>query len=73
MKVLIDLKEIPTTCSGCPFYSNVPYTCHSERGTEAHCSLGYMHGDMRDVDFNSLSRRDKRYSDCQIENNIIKD
>lgn len=70
VRVEIELKELPTACSKCPFYSNRPYTCHNERGTEAHCSLGYMHGDMRDLDFKSAKYKEEKYSGCRLEFNI---
>jgi len=69
--VLLKLKEIPKTCASCPFYSEPAYTCHNERGNEAHCALGYMHGDMRDVSFRRGKLEGTRYSGCQLENNKI--
>ena len=73
IRVEIELKEIPTACSKCPFYSNREYRCHNERGTEARCSLGYMHGDMRDLNFYSDRYREEKYSGCMLEFNVIND
>lgn len=39
----------PVNCKECPMFSQVPYTCHNERGYEARCMMGYMENkDMRD-------------------------
>jgi hypothetical protein len=74
MRVALEIKEIPKTCGTCPFYRNEDYRCHNERGTEAHCLLGYMVGkDMRDVDFKSTRYVHERYAGCRIEDNIIED
>lgn len=74
IRVALEIKKIPKTCSECPFYRNEPYTCHNERGTEAHCLLGYMsHKDMRDVDFRGPCLKNERFSNCLIEANIIQD
>lgn len=73
VRVEIELKELPKACSKCPFYSNRNYTCHNERGTEAHCALGYMTGDMRDVNFNSPRYENERYSGCRLKFNVIPD
>ena len=32
----------PVNCKECPMFSQVPYTCHNERGYEARCMMGYM-------------------------------
>lgn len=73
VRIAIELKELPKSCGKCPFYSNRPYTCHNERGTEAHCSLGFMHGDMRDVDFKSPRFETAIYGGCMLEFNVIND
>ena len=52
----------PTTCGECPFYSEVPYECHNERGNEAQCSMEFMDDDdMRDKSF-----KDKLYDGCGL-------
>ena len=71
MKIVIEIEEIPTSCSTCPFYTNVPYRCHNEIGNQAYCYLGYMHEDMRDVDFYTPRLKTERYSNCQLEDNIL--
>jgi len=68
--VAIQLKEIPKSCDECKFYSNVPYRVHNESGTEAHCDLGYMNGDMRDVNFRT-THKGELYSGCRIKDNVI--
>ena len=67
VEVIIKLKEYPNSCGTCPFYSEPEYRCHNERGNEAHCALGYMHGDMRDVSFRTGRHAGEKYSGCQLE------
>jgi len=70
--VEIQVKEEPTACSKCPFYRNRPYTCHNERGTEAHCFLGYMTGDMRDSDYlKNPHLVNTKYPGCRLEYKIL--
>jgi hypothetical protein len=64
--VAVTLKELPTKCGECKFYSEGTYTCHNERGKEPHCALGYMNGDMRDQSY-----KDSLYFDCRLKDNII--
>jgi hypothetical protein len=42
-------------------------------GDESKCSLGYMTGDMRDVNMYTDRNREKRYFNCRIEDNILID
>lgn len=49
------------TCGGCSFYSERDYQCHNEHGKEAHCSLGFMNGDMRDKSFKHI-----KYDGCKL-------
>jgi hypothetical protein len=64
--VTVEMKKIPEKCGECRFYSEPEYRCHSERGNEAHCALGYMHGDLRDQSY-----RDSLYPDCQLGEDVI--
>lgn len=64
--VAITLKEIPTKCGDCKFYSEHEYQCHSERGTAPSCLLGFMTGDLRDHSY-----RDSLYKGCKIKDNLI--
>jgi hypothetical protein len=73
VKVEVTIKEIPTACSKCQFYSLTRYRCHNEMGDESKCSLGYMTGDMRDVNMYTDRNREKRYFNCRIEDNILID
>ena len=67
VQVAITLKQLPTKCGECPFYSEPEYRCHSERGNEARCGLGYMRGeDMRDSSY-----KEKLYPRCQLKDNVI--
>ena len=55
--VRMELYSYPTKCSECPAFFTTPYTCHNERGEEAHCYMGCMSGfDMRDFDGHTLHR-----------------
>lgn len=55
-------KDIPKTCGECFYYSEVPYTCHNERGIECKCSKGQFAGkDMRDKSY-----KNKSNSFCEI-------
>lgn len=61
--ITYEMERYPTHCRECPAFIQTPYLCHSERGLEADCELGYMAGaDMRDFGGST------RYSKCQIEN-----
>lgn len=74
VRIEIKLKELPTACSKCPFYTEVSYHCHDERGNEAVCALGYMDScDMRDVSFLSKGLKDKIFVGCGLRDNIITD
>lgn len=63
-KTLYGVTEIPKNCKECPAFSQTPYSCHNERGMEAHCSLGFMTGDMRDFSGRT------RYEGCRIETEV---
>lgn len=44
-----EIERYPERCNECPAFKRQPYSCHSERGMEAVCELGYMNGkDTRD-------------------------
>lgn len=63
VKIEVMIKvTIPNTCGECKFYSEPSYQCHNERGTQAHCAMGYMHGDKRDKSF-----RNRKYKFCKLE------
>lgn len=49
--ITYEIERYPDRCNECPAFKQTPYSCHNERGMEAHCELGYMNGkDMRDFD-----------------------
>ena len=73
VQIALTLKELPKSCGECQFYREFEYRCHNERGMEAHCALGYMTGDMRDVSFKRGRHEGELYSGCQLETNLIKD
>lgn len=56
------IERYPQNCKECPCFSQHPYSCMNERGTEARCELGYMdRQDMRDFSGGI------KYSKCMIE------
>lgn len=70
--VAVTLKELPKSCDSCPFYSERPYTCHNERGDEAHCALGYFRGtDMRDCSYRKGRRAGELHFNCRLKDNLI--
>lgn len=59
--ITYEMERYPEKCKECPAFRQTPYTCHNERGMEAHCELGFMDGkDMRDFNGN------ERLSNCYI-------
>lgn len=54
--------KTPRKCGECPFYKEIPYQVHSDRGHEAYCALGYMDGmDMRDRSYKNVL-----YKGCRL-------
>lgn len=52
--VTYEIERYPDKCNECPAFKQRPYSCHSDRGMEAGCELGYMNGkDMRDFSGNT--------------------
>ena len=67
MKIAIEIPFIPLMCGNCKFYSEVPYTCHNERGTQAKCALGYMDNeDMRERSYDH-----RLFEGCKLKDNRI--
>jgi hypothetical protein len=65
---MIEMKEFPKACGTCPFYSEIAYTCHNERGNEAFCSLGYFRGqDMRDWSYRTGRHAGEKDSRCELQ------
>lgn len=56
----------PVNCKECPMFSQVPYTCHNERGYEERCMMGYMaNKDMRYFSGEVL------FDGCNLENDSL--
>jgi hypothetical protein len=62
------VKEQPKSCGECDFYHEHGYQAHNETGSEPHCRLGYMTGDLR-----GLSYRTGRYRRCRLDSIVIKE
>jgi hypothetical protein len=67
VRVVLTLREFPNSCEKCPFYSEPGYRVHNEIGNEAHCSLGFMQEDMRDVSFRKGKLAGTKYHGCRLE------
>lgn len=67
MKVVVEMEK-PRICGECRFYSERNYRCHNEIGIEAHCGMGYMHGDMRDKSY-----RSRLYDGCRLDYDMQKE
>lgn len=49
IEMTVYLERYPRYCQECPLFYQTPYACHSDRGMQGGCRLGYMeHTDVRD-------------------------
>ena len=63
----LEIERYPERCNECPMFSQMPYSCHNERGMEAGCELGYMsHSDTRDFGGQRLFEHCKMRKDPRV-------